>query len=324
MRSDRGDGVVNLNDARMFVQAVDRDGFSAAARALGVPKSTVSKRVAELERSLGITLVHRSSRRFVVTAAGQDFHRRASAMVALAEEAEAAVRGRLAEPSGKVWITSSVPTAQTWLAALLPTLAVKYPKLRIVHHATDRFVDLVREGFDMAVRAHFGPLPDSSLVKRRIGVDPLWLVASPRYLKQRGNPKRPEDLTSHDALLTHPTRPSFTLSFDLREPPTRQGRSTSRTTDASPGVTVAPSGRYFADETQMLLAAAKVDLGITAIPRRLCREELASGALKRVLPEWTAGQVTTTILVPERHVELPAVRVLSDALAAHLASEDHE
>lgn len=289
---------MNLNDARIFVHAVTEGGFTQAARALRVPKSTVSKRVAELERELGVVLVHRSARRFVLTDVGRELHRRAAAMVALAEDAEAAVRGRLAEPVGDVRITSSVPTAQTWLAELLPRVALAHPKIRIVHHATDRFVDIVREGFDMAVRAHFAPLEDSSLVQRRLGSDPFWLVASPRYLAKRGTPRAPEDLAEHDACLASPSATKLTLV---------SGRT----------VTVEPQARFFADESHMLLGAARAHLGFAVLPARLCRHEIDARRLRRILPAWHAGQVTTTILVPERRAELPAVRAVSDALAKH-------
>lgn len=296
--------MLNLNDARLFVKVVDCESFTAAARALDLPKSTLSKRVAELERELGTPLIHRSSRRFVLTPVGREFHRHAAAMVAVAEDAEASVRGRLAEPAGVVRITSSIPAAQTWLAELLPKLAAKYPKVRIVHHATDRFVDVIRDGFDMAIRSHSAPLTDSDLVRRHLVSDPFWLVASPRYLKQRGTPKRPEDLASHDALLPRPAAPSLTLVHTSGE-----------------SITVAPPIRFFADESQMLLSAARADLGITCVPQRHCGALLDQSLLRRVLPDWTAGHITTTLLIPERRADLPAIRALSDAFAAHFAKE---
>jgi DNA-binding transcriptional LysR family regulator len=293
--------MLNLNDARLFAKVVDLGSFTSAARALGLPKSTVSKRVAELERELGTSLLHRSSRRVVLTPVGRELHRRAAAMAALAEDAEAAVRGWLAEPSGTVKITSSIPSAQGWLTRVLPAVVAEYPKVRVVFHVTDRFVDVVGEGFDIAVRAHATALADSDLVRRRLGTDPLWLVASPRYLRKRGVPKRPEDLGSHDALLA---RPLTTLVLH-----DEKGRA----------VAVEPEPRLCADETHVLLAAARADLGFTVVPESLCREDIDDGKLRRVLPAWTAGEVTTTLLVPERRAEIPAVRVLVDALASRFS-----
>lgn len=298
---------MNLNDARTFVEAVNEGSFSSAARALGVPKSTVSKRVAELERALGVTLAHRSTRRFVPTPIGREFYTRAAAMVALADEAAAVVRGSLAEPSGLVRVTSSLPTAQTWLAPLLPQIALRYPALRVVHHATDRFVDVVREGFDVAIRSHVEPLADSSLVARKIAVEPFWLVASPSYLAARGSPRTPDELASHDMLLTSPSIERLVLSRDDEPRTTTKARATAA------AIVVPVRGRYFADESEMLLAAARAGLGITGIPAKMARADLAARRLRRVLPKHDAGRITTTVLVPERRAELPAVRVLIDA-----------
>ena len=292
--------MLNLNDARIFVKVVDSSGFTPAARELGVPKSTVSKRVAELERELGTPLLHRTSRRFELTPVGREFHRQAAAMVALAEEAEASVRGFLVEPAGVVRITSSIPAAQMWLAEILPKLAAAHPKVQIVHHATDRFVDVVREGIDIAVRSHFAPLADSDLRGRRLRTDPFWIVASPSYLKKRGTPRHPRELALHDAALLRPSATKIALVHDDGE-----------------RVTVEPKARFFTDETLMLLAAARENIGFAIVPPGFCRDDIDAGRLRRVLPEWTAGHVTTTILVPERRAELPAVRVLVDALVAH-------
>jgi len=141
----------NFNDLHIFVRAVDNGGFAAAARHLGVPKSTISKRVAELEADLGIRLIHRTSRSFVLTDVGQGFYDHARAAVIEAEAAESVVQRRQAEPQGIVKITTSVPVAQFHLADRLPALARAYPKLDLQLHVTDRFVDLVREGFDIAI-----------------------------------------------------------------------------------------------------------------------------------------------------------------------------
>jgi len=299
--------MLNLNDVHFFVKVVEWNGFAAAARALRVPKSTLSKRVGELERALEVTLIRRTTRRFVVTPVGREFHRQAVAMIELAEAAEQVVRGQLGEPAGPVSVTCSVPTAQGWLAALLPKIARRFPKLRIALHATDRFVDVVRDGFDIAVRDHFRPLPDSTLVQRRVAVDPIVLVASPRYLARRKAPKLPGDLASHDVLLTHASTSTWTLTRGKQE---------------TAEVTVAP--RFAADETMVLLAAAKEALGIAALPARLCEHEIASGALRRVLPDWTAGSVMTTLLLADRRAQLPSVRAVADAItaAAGAAPED--
>jgi DNA-binding transcriptional LysR family regulator len=289
---------LNLNDLHIFVQAVESGGFAAAARRLGIPKSTVSKRVAELEERLGVRLIQRTSRSFTLTDVGRDFHDHARAAVSEAEAAESVVRRRLAEPSGTVKITTSVPTAQFHLAERLPLLARAYPKLRVQLHATDRFVDLVQEGFDIAVRSHFAPLPGSGLVQRRLAVDSIILVASPGYLAQRGKPRRPEDLSEHEGLLTSPKATTWRLR--------------NRTGDVA---AVVPRVCMSADESLVLLKAAVAGLGVVCLPESMTREAVEAGRLARVLPAWTAGTVTTTILTPHRRGQLPAVRAVIDFLS---------
>ena len=297
--------MLNLNDLALFVQVVDHRGFAAAARALGQPKSTLSKRVAELEKSLGALLIHRTSRRFVVTDMGQDFYRHASAMLIEAEAAEEVVRGRQAEPSGPVRLTCSVPTAQLQLAEALPDLARAYPKLEILLHATDRFVDLVQEGFDIAIRAHFSPLPDSDLIQRKLATDEIVLVASPGYLAERGRPRAPADLADHHGLLMHHPGAGWELT-------------------AADGEVVPAHPRpvFYADESVVLLSATRRGLGIVPLPSRFARHYIADGTLERVLPGWTAGRVTTTILTPHRRGQLPSVKAVIAFLVERLSGDE--
>ncbi|WP_432284320.1 LysR substrate-binding domain-containing protein [Aminobacter sp. BA135] len=289
--------MLNLNDLHFFAQAVDNGGFAAAARRLGCPKSTVSKRVAALEVSLGAQLIHRSSRSFTLTDVGRDCYDHARAAVIEAEAVETVVLQRLAEPAGTVRITTSVPNAQFRLAPRLPVLARRYPKLLIQLHVTDRFVDLVQDGFDIALRSHFAPLPDSDLVQRRMSEDAITLVAAPSYLADRGHPETPEALASHDGLMSGMTA----KSWRLRD---AQGRS----------VEVAPRQRFHADESVPLLMAAEAGLGIVCLPELISASSVAQGRLVRVLPDWTAGRVTTTILTPHKRGQLPAVRAVIDFL----------
>lgn len=163
----------NLNDLYFFVQAVEHGGFSAAGRRLGLPKSTVSKRVAELEDRLGVRLIQRTSRSFSLTDLGRDFFRHAQASVIEAEMAETIVRTHLGEPSGIVRMTAAVPTAQFVLADHLAELSARYPRLHLSLHVSDRFVDIVQEGFDIAVRSHQAPLPDSTLLRKKLATDPF-------------------------------------------------------------------------------------------------------------------------------------------------------
>lgn len=298
--------MLNFNDLHFFAQAVGSGGFAAAARRLGCPKSTVSKRVATLEATLGVQLLHRSSRSFVLTEVGRDVYDHARAAMIEAEAAEAVVNRRLVEPSGTVRITASVPTAQFQLADRLPVLARKYPKLRVQLHVTDRFIDLVQEGFDIAVRSHFAALPDSELIQRPMHEEDITLVAAPSYIAQGGEPATPEDLEDHSGLMT-----------SLAMKPWRLSDATGRT------VEVAPRPQFHADESVALMRAAEAGLGIVCLPESISAEGVRDGRLVQVLPAWTAGRVRTTILTPHKRGQLPAVRAVIDFLAQKDAAGAH-
>jgi DNA-binding transcriptional LysR family regulator len=294
--------MLNLNDLLIFVRVVEHGGFAAAGRALKIPKSTLSKRLSELEKAIGVRLVQRTSRSFAVTEIGQDFHRHAAAMLIEAEAAEHVVKGRLAEPSGTVRITASLPVAQFRLAPLLPRLAAQYPKVRIMLDVSDRFVDIVQEGFDIAIRSHFAQLPDADLVQRRIYHDPAWLVAAPNYVREKGMPARPEEANGLDGLMASSSDRVWTL---------HDGKGAA--------AEVAPVPRYFANETVSLREAAMAGLGVACLAGSFCARFIESGALVRILPDWTAGGVTTTLLMPHRRGQLPSVRIVADHLIAELS-----
>ena len=295
--------MLDLNDLRLFVHAAEAGGFAAASRRLGIPKSTLSKRLALLEENLGVRLVQRTTRSFVLTEVGRDVFDHARAALIEAESAEAVVRRRQSEPSGTVRLTASVPVAQYQLAPHLPGLALDLPRILLEVHATDRFVDIVQEGFDIAVRSHFAPLPDSGLVQRRIAVEALVLVAAPAYLDRRGAPAAPAALADHDGLLAGPR----TTPWMLAGPAGEEGTAT-------------PRARLVADESTVLLEAARAGLGIACLPESFCRGDLAAGILQPVLPGWTAGSVVTTILLPYRRGLLPGVRAVVETLALRLST----
>ncbi|MDR6816018.1 DNA-binding transcriptional LysR family regulator [Neorhizobium sp. 2083] len=291
----------NLNDLYFFVQAVEHGGFSAAGRRLGVPKSTVSKRVAELEDRLGVRLIQRTSRSFSLTDLGRDFYRHAQASVIEAEMAQTIVRTHLGEPSGIVRMTAAVPTAQFVLADHLAELSMLYPKLHLSLHVSDRFVDIVQEGFDIAVRSHQAPLPDSTLLQKKLATHPFFVVASPDYVRIHGEPLRPEDLDAHRAVTAGQTDNTWRLASGAGEE-----------------VAANPKPVFSADEPMVMMKAALAGLGLTCLPISVCRGALAEGRLVRLLPDWTAGSITTTILMPHRRGQLPAVRAVVDFLSERI------
>jgi DNA-binding transcriptional LysR family regulator len=296
--------VLDLNDFYFFVQVVDRGGFTAASRTLRMPKSTLSHRIQELETSLGVRLLNRTSRSFGMTDVGREFYRHAAAMLEHAEQAETATRKRLTEPKGTVRFTAAVATAEFAMSEVISDFLVRYPQVNLIGCATDDFVDIVAQHYDVAVRAHSMPLPDSTLVARTLAPAPWYLFAGAAYLDAHGAPKTPQDLGGHPSLFM--MRESVAPAWRLR-----------RTKDATE-VVVQLTPRLFHTDMVSLKRAAIAGIGIVALPGYICRVEVHSGTLRRVLPDWTAGDSTLTALIPHRQGLLPAVRAFVDCLADEL------
>lgn len=295
--------MLDLNDFYYFVQVVDRGGFTAAGRTLNVPKTTLSHRIQQLESALGVRLLNRTSRQFGMTDAGEEFYRHAVGMLQQAEQAEKVVRQRLSEPSGTVRFTTAVAIAQFAMRDMIADFIGKFPSVNLVEHATDRQVDIVGENFDVAIRAHSAPLPDSTLIQRTLAPAPWFLFAGTDYLQRHGVPKTPQDLLNHPAL------------FMMRNgvPPTWRLRHSDKGHAEEVVLPLAP--RLLSDDMIALKQAASVGHGIVALPGYICRSEVRSGELTRVLPEWIAGDSTITALIPYRHGLLPSVRAFVDHLA---------
>jgi DNA-binding transcriptional LysR family regulator len=297
--------VLDLNDFFLLVQVVDRGGFTAAGRTLRMPKSTLSHRIQQLETSLGVRLLNRTSRRFGMTDAGQEFYRHAVAMLREAEQAETAIRRRLSEPTGIVRCTAGVATMQFAMREIVADFLVRYPKVNVVAHATDQYVDIVGENYDVAVRAHSEPLPDSTLVQRTLAPAPWFLFAGSTYLDADEAPQTPQDLQK---------RPSLFMMRTGVAPVWRLRHSSK----AKNEVVLPLTPRLLSDDMIALKQAAIAGLGVVALPGYVCREDVRSGALRRVLPTWLAGDSTFTALIPYRQGLLPSVRVFVDYLVAEL------
>jgi len=295
--------VLDLNDFFYFVQVVDRGGFTAAGRTLRIPKSTLSHRIQQLESNLGVRLLNRTSRRFAITDAGEEFYRHAVVMLGEAELAETAIRQRMNEPTGTVRCTAAVATMQFAMRDMMPDFLVRYPKVNIFAHATDQIVDIVGENYDVAIRAHSDPLPDSTLVQRTLTPAPWFLFAGSAYLDAGKAPQTPRDLQNHPSLFM--MRTGVAPVWRLRHTSKAKGEVVMRLTP-----------RLLSDDMITLKQAAIAGLGIVALPGYVCREDVRSGALRRVLPAWHAGDSTITALIPYRQGLLPSVRVFIDHLAA--------
>ncbi|NPT43074.1 LysR family transcriptional regulator [Paraburkholderia sp. 1N] len=295
--------MLDLNDFYYFVSVVDRGGMTAASRSLSVPKSTISYRIQQLEASLGARLINRTTRQFSVTDAGLEFYKHAALMLEKAQAAEAIVKGRLVEPGGIVRVTTAVAIAEFATAKVLPEFLGRYPKINVIQHVTDASVDIVAENFDLAIRAHSNSLPDSNLIKRTLGFAPWRLFAGQRYVKEFGMPNSPEQLAHHNGLFMMRTgvQPTWLLR---------------RSDGIEHRVPLRP--RVMTNDMVGLKAAAQMGLGIVALPAYICREDVISGRLQPVLPEWSAGESTLTALLPFRHGVLPSVRAYLDFLISEI------
>lgn len=291
----------NLNDVYLFIVAVEHQGFSAAAKQLNLPKSTISKRVAILEKKLGLTLIHRSSRSFVLSEAGKLFYQHAKNAVDEFRYAEENLLIQQQEPSGVVRLSASVPIAQYLLSDCLPELAERYPKLLLQVEVTDRYVDVMSENFDIVIRSHFQPLPDSGLIQRVLKNDKIIAVAAPTYLMDTPSINSPQDLVDHQGLWPE-------LQMNPWHFQNINGQKE----------IVRPNTRFVANESETLKGAAKRGLGITLLPETFCIHELSSGSLINVLPDWSAGSVTTSLLMLTRRGLLPSVNITAEFLVEKL------
>ena len=299
--------MLNLNDFFYFVQVVERGGFTAAGRTLDMPKSTLSYRMQQLESELGVRLLNRTSRHFAPTQAGEEFYKHALSMVRAAEEAEALVRQRVKVPSGVIRFTAAIGTAQFALREILMKFMQDYPRINLVEQVTSRQVDLLAENIDLAIRAHSGALPDSTLVHRTLATAPWILVAGTEALKRK-RPQEPQDLEQYPSLAVW--RANIAPAWRLRARP--------RTPVSRSEVTLPLTPRLLSNDMSTLKRAAAEGMGIVALPAYICKNELRSGELTRVLPGWIADESTFSALLPHRRGLLPAIRTFVDYLASHL------
>ena len=295
---------LNLHDLYNFVQVIDHGGFAPAARVLGVSKSNLSRRIAGFEALVGVRLIERSTRNFAVSEVGREVYRYAAQAVVAAATAERLVKRCSDEPAGIIKFICPTFLAQRVLRELVPQFAIEFPKVCLVEHVSNVEVDVLGESYDLALRVHGSQLPDSSVIQRRLALAPLWLVASPAYVRRAGSAHVPEDLFEHDGLVDgdYTPKPVWTLL--------------NRAGGVAPPVPFI--ARTFSNDMMTLLALATAGLGIVALPAQLAREHLKRGLLVRVLSEWTAGHASISALIPGRRHQSAALRLFVDFLASRL------
>jgi DNA-binding transcriptional LysR family regulator len=292
--------MMDLNGLTLFVRVVEASSFTAAARSLGVRKSSVSRGITRLEEELGVRLLHRTTRRLHLTDAGRSYFDRVRDALSGVDEATAQVQEMGHEPQGLVRLTAVPDFASAFLAEPLARFTRRHSKIKVELVLTSRSVDLVDEGVDIAIRA--GRLEDSSLVARKLVATDLQWFAAPSYLRRRGTPRKLRDLVSHDCLLYRP----------------EAGKNVWRLSGPHGDETVEVTGPIGADEMAFLVQAARAGAGVALLPDLAVARDVGEGELVKVLPEYGMKGGAVHLVSPPARLKLARVRVLQDFLIAEL------
>lgn len=294
----------DLNDLYYFVQVVDHGGFAAAARVTGLQKSKLSRRIQQLEDRLGVRLLNRSSRRFSVTELGRDYYDRCLAMLVEAEAADQVIARMRAEPRGVIRLSCPVALINFQFGALFARFLAAYPAVDIQLESTNRRVDVIAEGFDIAIRVRFPPLEPTDLVMRRLDTSVQCLVANPALVAGR-TISSPADLTE---------LPSVTLGWVQRDHQWQLEHADGRT------ASVGHRPRLVTDDMAALRDAALEGVGVVQLPTMMVWRQVEAGELVHVLPDWRPRAGIVHAVFPSRRGLLPSVRTLLDFLGTECAA----
>ncbi|MGD9537315.1 MAG: LysR substrate-binding domain-containing protein [Alphaproteobacteria bacterium] len=291
----------DLNDLRFFAEAVEHNGFAAAARKLGMPRSRLSRRIAILEKRLGVRLIQRSTRRFAVTEIGREFYRHCVAMMVEAEAAQETVERMRAEPQGLVRVACPSSLIYFQVGEMIARFMAACPKVKVVLESTNRRVDVIREGFDLALRVRFPPLEESDLVVRKLAESPQLLVASPALLDRSPRPLVPPDLSRLPSLAWEPEKLEHEWCLDGPD-------------GATAAIRHRP--RLVTEDMVALRLAALQGVGACQFPAFVVENDVRAGRLIELLPDWSPRAGIVHAAFPSRRGLLPSVRALLDFLAA--------
>ncbi len=291
---------MDLNDIVVFTKVVETRSFTGAAEQLGLPKSTVSRKLAQLEERLGVRLVQRTTRKLALTDIGQAYYQRCARIVADVAAAEQLVTDMQATPRGRVRVTAPIDLSMRYLGAIVAGFVAEHPDVTVELEATDRIVDLIEEGFDVAVR--FGALPESTLIARRLCRIESLLVATPSYLARRGTPATIEDLDEHDRVLFTPNArvQSWTLVHD----------------DAT--YEFGRPARFASNNVGAVRGAVLAGAGISVLAEFMVADDIAAGRLVPVLPGWRNRPTDAHAVYPARQNLPPRLSLFLDHLARSL------
>ncbi|MEZ5833251.1 MAG: LysR family transcriptional regulator [Dongiaceae bacterium] len=293
-----------LGAMRTYRSVVETGGFSAAARRLGLSKAAVSKQVAELEAHFGTALLHRTTRRLNATDAGRRYYENCVRLLDELDEVEAEVRNSQAEPSGRLRISAPINFGNAVLGPVICAIAQRYPRLEIQVELNDRFVDLIEEGFDVALRIRTN-LPDSTLIARRVCKITRSVCAAPGYLKRMGTPKSPEDLKNHACLI-------YSLSTSPLDWKFTGGNKT---------VTVRVNGAIQSNNGQFLMSFLHAGMGIALLPDFTVGDDIRHGKLKRILENYAVEPHDLYLVYPANRHQSPKLRAFMDMATEHLSGQ---
>ncbi|MEW9900665.1 LysR substrate-binding domain-containing protein [Chitinivorax sp. PXF-14] len=293
----------DLNDLYFFAKVVERGSFAAASRALDIPKSRLSRRVAQLEERLGARLLQRTTRKLALTDVGQRYYERCQAMLLEADAAEATVASLRDEPSGRLRVSCPVGIAYPELAPVLPAFLRQHPAIQLELMVTNRRVDLLEEGVDVALRVREAGQQDPNLVTRRFRTGNTLLVASPALLERYPPINSPEDLAGLP-----------TMNFGLGD----RGTHWRLTGPDGEQREVVIEPVFHCDDFYVLKHAALAGMGLTTMPETYCIDEIEHGELLPVIPHWRLPEGIVHGVYPSRRGLSPAVKAFMDFLSLHL------
>ncbi|MGA9697361.1 LysR family transcriptional regulator [Acinetobacter sp. ANC 3781] len=294
----------DLDDFYCFALVVEHGGFSAAERATDIPKSKLSRRVYNLEEHLGVRLIQRSSRHFAVTDIGMNIYRHAQVMINAAQAAHDLVDHLSIQPRGVIKVSLPVSIAQNEIAKILPQFLKTYPEIKIQLIVSNRRVDIINEGIDVALRVRSNLDDDPSLVIRKFENIEQHLFASQAYLNEFGELRQPEDLSQHHIL-------SMVDEHLDQHIVVHDEHNHQKKIKVNPLV--------MGSDLMMLAQLTRQNCGIALLPDTIVEDYVQSGELVRVLPNWKAPHGIFHAVYPSRRGLLPAVRVFIDYLVEHLS-----
>jgi DNA-binding transcriptional LysR family regulator len=299
------DSFQDLNNLYYFAKVVDFGSFTAAAESLGLQTSKLSRRVAALENELGVRLLNRTTRKLSLTEAGRTFHQHCVALIAEAGAAKDAINQALASPRGVVRVSCPTGLLQGGVAILFARYLSQHPQVRIALEATNRKVDLIDEGIDVAIRVRLPPLEDSELAMRSFGGSHMIIVGSPALVAAQGRPRVLADLQR---------MPTLSMGAAGKEHLWRFVDADSNPTE------LIHTPRLGTDDLFTLRQAALCGVGVACLPALLVADDLSSGALIRLLPSLSSRSGVVHAVFPSRRGMVPAVRSLLDCLSEGFAS----